>query len=111
MMKWVFCILILSSIVFAIISSDISAVSEAALRESNNAVTLAISLAGIICLWSGMIDRKKSIRNRKRPTAHHLLYINSTINAIPKMHLFCEFSTDNVPICTVLHTVNIPAVL
>ena len=55
MMKWVFCILILSSIIFAIISGDISAISEAALRESNNAVTLAISLAGVICLWSGIM--------------------------------------------------------
>ena len=55
MMKWVFCILILSSIVFAVISGDVGEVSEAALRESNNAVTLAISLAGIICLWSGVM--------------------------------------------------------
>jgi spore maturation protein A len=55
MMKWVFCILILSSIIFAIIGGDISSVSEAALQESNNAVTLAISLAGVICLWSGIM--------------------------------------------------------
>ena len=55
MMKWVFCILILSSIVFAVMSGDISAVSEAALRESNNAVTLAISLAGVMCLWCGIM--------------------------------------------------------
>ena len=55
MMKWVFCVLILSSIVFAAISGDVSGVSEAALRESGNAVTLAISLAGVICLWSGIM--------------------------------------------------------
>jgi len=55
MMKWVFCVLILSSIVFAIISGDVSAVSEAALRESGNAVTLAISLAGVMCLWCGIM--------------------------------------------------------
>ena len=55
MMKWVFCILILSAIAFAAIFGDIAEVSEAALRESNNAVTLAISLAGVICLWSGVM--------------------------------------------------------
>jgi len=55
MMKWVFCILILVSIVFAAISGDMSYVSEAALREGNNAVTLAIGLAGVICLWSGIM--------------------------------------------------------
>jgi len=30
-------------------------VSDAALRECANAVTLAISLAGVICLWSGIM--------------------------------------------------------
>ena len=55
MMKWVFCVLILLSIIFAIIGGNVSAVSEAALQESSNAVTLAISLAGIICLWSGIM--------------------------------------------------------
>jgi len=55
MMKWVFCILILSAIAFAAIFGDIAEVSEAALRESNNAVTLAISLAGVICLWRGVV--------------------------------------------------------
>ncbi|MCL2072219.1 MAG: spore maturation protein A [Oscillospiraceae bacterium] len=55
MMKWVFCTLILLSIVFAIIGGDVASVSEAALAESGNAVTLAISLAGVICLWSGVM--------------------------------------------------------
>jgi len=55
MMKWVFCGLILASLVFAGLSGDIGAVSEAALSESGNAVTLAISLAGVICLWSGIM--------------------------------------------------------
>ena len=54
-MKWVFSALILSAIIFAAVSGDISNVSEAALRESSNAVTLAISLAGVICLWSGIM--------------------------------------------------------
>jgi spore maturation protein A len=55
MMKWVFCVLILLSIIFAVAGGDMSAVSEAALRESGNAVTLAISLVGVICLWSGIM--------------------------------------------------------
>lgn len=55
MMKYVFCILILAAFVFGIISGDVSAVSDAALRECGNAVTLAITLAGVICLWSGIM--------------------------------------------------------
>ncbi|MCL2634108.1 MAG: spore maturation protein A [Oscillospiraceae bacterium] len=55
MMKWVFCILIVLSLLFGILSGDVANVSEAALREAGNAVTLAITLAGVICLWSGIM--------------------------------------------------------
>jgi spore maturation protein A len=55
MMKWVFCTLILVAIGFAAISGDVAGVSAAALEESGNAITLALSLAGVICLWSGIM--------------------------------------------------------
>ena len=55
MMKWVFCILIFASFVFAVVSGDVASISEATLVESNNAVTLAIGLAGVICLWRGIV--------------------------------------------------------
>jgi len=55
MMKYVFCGLILAAFIFGIATGDVAAVSNAALRECAGAVTLAISLAGIICMWSGIM--------------------------------------------------------
>lgn len=55
MMKWVFCGLIALSLVFALINGDVASISDAALTECGNAVTLCISLAGVICLWSGVM--------------------------------------------------------
>jgi len=54
-MKYVFCGLIIAAFLFGIITGDVAAVSDAALRECGNAVTLAITLAGVICLWSGIM--------------------------------------------------------
>lgn len=55
MMKWVFGGLITLSLFFGIINTDISSVSNAALTECGAAVTLCITLSGIICLWSGIM--------------------------------------------------------
>ena len=55
MMKWVFSGLIVFSLIFGVINLDVAAVSDAALSEVGNAVTLALTLCGIICLWSGIM--------------------------------------------------------
>ncbi|MCL2694480.1 MAG: spore maturation protein A [Oscillospiraceae bacterium] len=55
MMKWVFAGLIVFSLIFGIIGGDVASVSDAALSECQNAITLTLTLCGIICLWSGIM--------------------------------------------------------
>lgn len=55
MMKWVMTVMIALSVIFSIVSGNIDKVSEAFLSECGGAVELAISLVGIICLWSGLM--------------------------------------------------------
>lgn len=55
MMTWIFCGMILLSAVFGGMNGRIAQVSAAALGESSKAVTLVISLAGVMCLWSGLM--------------------------------------------------------
>jgi spore maturation protein A len=55
MMRWVFGGLLLISIVAALLSGNSKALSDAVLAESAAAVTLCISLIGMICLWSGLM--------------------------------------------------------
>ena len=55
MMKWVITIMITLSVVFGILSGNISAVSTAFLEGCDSAVELMVSLIGIICLWSGVM--------------------------------------------------------
>lgn len=54
-MKWIFSGLIVLSIFFGITTGHLDAVSNAAISECGNAVTLVLKLMGSICLWSGLM--------------------------------------------------------
>lgn len=60
MMKWVFGGLLILSVVSAILTGNMSALNSAVLTECGNAVTLCITLCGIICLWSGIMQMAKA---------------------------------------------------
>ncbi len=53
-MSWIFTGLVLASILFAALSGRGSAVSGAALEGAQAGVNLAVSIAGSLCLWSGV---------------------------------------------------------
>lgn len=55
MMKYIFAGLILLSVIFGIAGGNIGAVSDGIISSCADAVTLAITLCGIICLWSGIM--------------------------------------------------------
>lgn len=55
MMKWIFTVLITLSILFGILNGRMNDVSNSAISECINAVDLSITLAGSICLWSGLM--------------------------------------------------------
>jgi len=55
MMKWIFGILILLSLVFGGINGRIEQVSSAAISSCGGAVELVLTLAGSMALWSGLM--------------------------------------------------------
>lgn len=55
MMKWVMAAMMGLSVLFALLTGKMDAVSNAFLSESAGAVELALSLVGVICLWSGLM--------------------------------------------------------
>ncbi|MDR1755000.1 MAG: spore maturation protein A [Eubacterium sp.] len=55
MMKWFFSGLIVLSIIFAALSGKMDSLSETAVSEGGNAITLCLTLAGIVCLWSAIM--------------------------------------------------------
>lgn len=55
MMKWVFSIMLIISVIFGAINGKISEVSEAAMNSSVEAVELFIYLIGGMCMWGGLM--------------------------------------------------------
>lgn len=55
MMKWIFAGLIALSVLFGSLNGRMDAVSAAALQECGGAIELTLSLAGSMCLWSGLM--------------------------------------------------------
>ena len=55
MMKWIFSGLILTSVVFGIFQGRMDAVTGAAISDCGKAVELTITLAGSMCMWSGLM--------------------------------------------------------
>ena len=48
--------MVVISLIFGTITGNINAVNEAALEGAKSAIELCLSMAGIICLWSGVME-------------------------------------------------------
>ena len=55
-MAWVWTIMVALSLVFGLCTGRIEAVGTAALQGAEAAVELCLSMAGIICLWTGVME-------------------------------------------------------
>lgn len=55
MMKWLLTGMVVLSVVFGVITGRIGAVSNSAIQECTNAITLFLSILGAMCFWSGLM--------------------------------------------------------
>lgn len=78
-MTVIWCAMVISSLVFGVINGRMDAVSAAALEGAQSAVTLCVSMAGMLCLWSGVMEvmRRCGLADQMarafRPLLHRLL--------------------------------------
>lgn len=54
-MNAIFVLMILLSFIFAAVTGRLPQLSEAAMTQSQSAVTLVFSLVGMMCMWSGLM--------------------------------------------------------
>jgi len=55
-MAWIWTGMVALSVLFGLINGSVSQVAAAAMEGAGAAVTLSITLAGVICLWSGIME-------------------------------------------------------
>lgn len=61
MLGKIFGILCIISFIFAVFTGNMANIGEAVINGASGAVTLTISLTGMMCLWSGVMSVAKSI--------------------------------------------------
>ena len=55
-MAWVWTGMVTLSLVFGLLSGNLDAVAGAALEGARSAVELSLAMAGVLCLWSGVME-------------------------------------------------------
>ena len=55
-MAWVWTGMVVLSLVFVLLTGHLDAVANAALEGARSAIDFSISMAGILCLWSGVME-------------------------------------------------------
>ena len=55
-MAWVWTGMVVFSLIFGTVSDNLDAVANAALEGADSAIQLSLSMAGILCLWSGVME-------------------------------------------------------
>lgn len=55
-MTWVWTGMVIFSLIFGTVSGNLDAVANAALEGADSAIQLSLSMAGILCLWSGVLE-------------------------------------------------------
>ena len=91
---WIF--MILAGIVYAAFTGNLPAVTDAALDAAQQAVTLCITMAGVMALWMGMMEigqqsgRMEKMTRGIRPLLHFLF------PRIPKDHPAFPYISTNI---------------
>ena len=55
-MAWIWTGMVALSLVFGLLSGNLDAVANAALEGARSAVELSLAMAGVLCLWSGVME-------------------------------------------------------
>ena len=55
-MTWVWAGMVILSLAFGLATGSLDAVADAALEGASSAVELSLSMAGVLCLWSGVME-------------------------------------------------------
>ncbi|MFA9466347.1 MAG: nucleoside recognition protein [Velocimicrobium sp.] len=96
MLNYLWAFMILIGIVFGVCNGTIDAVSNAALDSSKEAVTLCITMLGIMSLWTGLMQVAKAAGlieafTKKLMPLLHFLFPN-----VPRGHIVNEYIASNM---------------
>lgn len=96
MLNYLWALMILIGVVYGVLNGKIDEVSSAALNSSKEAVTLCITMLGVMSLWTGLMQVASSSGLIKGMTNKLLLVLHFLFPKIPKGHEANEHIASNV---------------
>ena len=96
MLNYIWGFLIIAGIVVGVFTGNIANVSEAALSSSKEAVTLCITMLGIMALWTGIMQIARATGLIATLTRGLLPIIRLLFPDLPKGHVVNEYIASNM---------------
>ena len=96
MLNYIWAFMILIGILYGAFTGNISEVSNGFLTASKEAVTLCITMLGVLSFWSGIMEIGKRAGIIKQMTKLIMPFVNLLFPKIPKNHESREYITTNI---------------
>ena len=96
MLNYIWAFMILIGILYGAFTGNISEVSNGFLTSSREAVTLCITMLGVLSFWSGIMEIGKRAGIIRQMTKLIMPFVNFLFPNIPKNHESREYITTNI---------------
>ena len=96
MLNVLWALMILGGILCAVLTGNASALTDAALDSAGDAITLCITMAGVVALWMGLLEIAKESGIVERMTKGIAPFLRFLFPKIPKGHPAMDYISTNV---------------
>ena len=96
MLNYLWAGMLLLGIMYAALTGNISAVTEAALNGAGDAISLCITMAGVMALWMGLMEIGQQCGLMDKMTTGIGPFLNFMFPRIPRKHPAREYIATNI---------------
>ena len=96
MLNFLWAFMIMIGVIYGAVTSNMSAVTDAALDSAGEAISLCITTAGVMALWMGLMEIAKEAGLIARLTKGLEPFLNFCFPRIPKGHPSREYIAANI---------------
>lgn len=96
MVNCLWCVMIVAGIIYAVFTGNVEKVSNGIVETSKEAVTLCISMTGVICMWTGLMESAEHSGVAEKMTKLIQPLISFLFPDIPLEHSCRKYISANV---------------
>ncbi len=96
MLNYIWAFMIMLGVIYAACTGNMEAVTNAALQSAGEAISLCITMAGVVALWMGLMEIAKEAGLIQKMTGGISPFLDFMFPKIPKKHPAREYIATNV---------------